>query len=238
MQTFLLYDAIAALVLLVALIRGYKRGFILTLCGFLALFVALIGASFLSNTMSGPVSRALQPAIESSLTQIFSDHTTVQPPAVEGSSSQSPESQVPDESQLPLQEALDILQDSKFYQGFVEAIQSAVDEGMVSATANAVRVISDYIATQISKLVIFIISFVLILVLWFFISHALDLAFRLPVLSSLNHWGGAVLGLVKGGLLLLIACWLLQGSFLPWETVRQTYLLRFFCISSPLSMLS
>lgn len=238
MQTFLLYDAIAALVLLVALIRGYKRGFILTLCGFLALFVALIGASFLSNTMSGPVSRALQPAIESSLTQIFSDHTTVQPPAVEGSSSQSPESQVPDESQLPLQEALDILQDSKFYQGFVEAIQSAVDEGMVSATANAVRVISDYIATQISKLVIFIISFVLILVLWFFISHALDLAFRLPVLSSLNHWGGAALGLVKGGLLLLIACWLLQGSFLPWETVRQTYLLRFFCISSPLSMLS
>ena len=237
MQTFLLYDAIAALVLLVALIRGYKRGFILTLCGFLALFVALIGASFLSNTMSGPVSRALQPAIESSLTQIFSDHTTVQPPAVEGSSSQSPESQVPDESQLPLQEALDILQDSKFYQGFVEAIQSAVDEGMVSATANAVRVISDYIATQISKLVIFIISFVLILVLWFFISHALDLAFRLPVLSSLNHWGGAALGLVKGGLLLLIACWLLQGSFLPWETVRQTYLLRFFCISSPLSML-
>ena len=238
MQIFLLYDAIAALVLLVALIRGYKRGFILTLCGFLALFVALIGASFLSNTMSGPVSRALQPAIESSLTQIFSDHTTVQPPAVEGSSSQSPESQVPDESQLPLQEALDILQDSKFYQGFVEAIQSAVDEGMVSATANAVRVISDYIATQISKLVIFIISFVLILVLWFFISHALDLAFRLPVLSSLNHWGGAALGLVKGGLLLLIACWLLQGSFLPWETVRQTYLLRFFCISSPLSMLS
>ena len=238
MQTFLLYDAIAALVLLVALIRGYKRGFILTLCGFLALFVALIGASFLSNTMSGPVSRALQPAIESSLTQIFSDHTTVQPPAVEGSSSQSPESQVPDESQLPLQEALDILQDSKFYQGFVEAIQSAVDEGMVSATANAVRVISDYIATQISKLVIFIISFVLILVLWFFISHALDLAFRLPVLSSLTHWGGAALGLVKGGLLLLIACWLLQGSFLPWETVRQTYLLRFFCISSPLSMLS
>lgn len=238
MQTFLLYDAIAALVLLVALIRGYKRGFILTLCGFLALFVALIGASFLSNTMSGPVSRALQPAIESSLTQIFSDHTTVQPPAVEGSSSQSAESQVPDESQLPLQEALDILRDSKFYQGFVEAIQSAVDEGMVSATANAVRVISDYIATQISKLVIFIISFVLILVLWFFISHALDLAFRLPVLSSLNHWGGAALGLVKGGLLLLIACWLLQGSFLPWETVRQTYLLRFFCISSPLSMLS
>ena len=47
-----------------------------------------------------------------------------------------------------------------------------------------------------------------------------------------------MLGLVKGGLLLLIACWLLQGSFLPWETVRQTYLLRFFCISSPLSMLS
>ena len=26
----------------------------------------------------------------------------------------------------------------------------------------------------------------------------MDLAFRLPVLSGLNHWSGALLGLVKG----------------------------------------
>ena len=39
-------------------------------------------------------------------------------------------------------------------------------------------------------------------------------------------------------LLLFILCWLFQGSFLPPDAVRETYLLRFFCMSTPLSLLS
>lgn len=235
-MSYLIFDAAVVLVLLFTAWRGYRRGFVLTLCGFLALFVALIGASVVSNALSDPVSRALQPAIERNLNTIFEGYTVQQTPAPD--SSQAAGSQGEEEVILPLQEALDILKDSNLYRGFVESIQEALNEGMVSAAANAVRVIADYVATQLSRIVIFFIAFVLILVLWYFISHALDLAFRLPVLSTINHWLGAGIGLLKGAVLLFILCWLFQGSFLPPEAVRETYLLRFFCVSTPLSLLS
>ena len=233
-MSYLIFDAAVAAILLFSLWRGYHRGFILTLCGFLALFVALIGASAVSSALSGPVSRALQPAIQRNLTGILSGYTAQPQPGLSGSSS-LPGAE--DGLFLPLQEALDALRDTPVYQGFAESIQEALDEGMVSAAADAVLVIADYVATQLSHIVLFFISFILILVLWYFISHALDLAFRLPVLSTLNHWCGAALGLLKGAVLLFILCWLFQGSFLPPEAVRETYLLRFFCMTTPLSLL-
>ena len=235
-MSYLMFDAAVVLVLLFALWRGYRRGFILTLCGFLALFVALIGASVVSSWLSGPVSQALQPAIQRNLTGILSGYVSQQPPAPDLSSLTGELTE--GELLLPLQEALDLLQNSPVYRGFVDSIQEALNAGMVSAAADAVLVIADYVATQVSRIVIFFIAFVLILVLWYFISHALDLAFRLPVLSAINRWLGAVIGLLKGGLLLFILCWLFQGSFLSPEVVRNTCLLRFFCMTTPLSVLS
>ena len=43
-----------------------------------------------------------------------------------------------------------------------------------------------------------LVSFALVLLLWLLLSRVLDLACKLPVLSTLNHWSGAALGLVKG----------------------------------------
>ena len=67
------------------------------------------------------------------------------------------------------------------------------------------------------------------------LSRVLDLAFRLPVLSTLNHWSGAAVGLGKGCVLLFIACWLFRGLF-PAEAVEQSVLLRFFCGAGPLAL--
>ena len=242
---YLIFDAIIVLLLAVAVWRGYRTGFILTFCGFLAIFVALIGATVVSNVLAQPVSQAISPMIESSIQQAvaeklqspdgFEQENSSQLPSSQPDQDSSQESPVPD---LPLQEILDLLKQSPVYRGFAGALQSAVDAGLVSATANATMVISEYIAGQVARMVLFVVSFVLILILWFFVSHALDLAFKLPVLSSLNRWGGGALGLLKGALLIYVACWLLKGSFLPQEAIQSTYLLHFFCTSSPLTLLS
>ena len=42
---YVLFDVVIAALLILAVVQGYKRGFVLTLCGFLAVFVALIGAA-------------------------------------------------------------------------------------------------------------------------------------------------------------------------------------------------
>ena len=58
---------------------------------------------------------------------------------------------------------------------------------------------------------------------------------KLPVLNSLNHWGGGAVGLLKGALVLFIAAWLFQDSYIPRDAVEQTYLLKWFCTVSPIS---
>ena len=233
-MTYLIFDAVIAILLLVAVWRGYRKGFVLTLCGFLAIFVAFIGASLVSNALAGPVSQAIRPMIESSIQQVVTQQSqaAVSLPSEEEDVSPSQEGQDPS-----LEELLQELSQSKFFRGFAEAIQKSIDQGMVAATANATRIISDYIARQIAQIVLFVVAFILILVLWYFLSHALDLAFRLPVLSTLNRWSGGILGLFKGALLLFIACQLLKGSFLPQQAIEETYLLHFFCTVSPLSFL-
>lgn len=242
-MTYILVDTVMALLLLFAAWRGYRRGFVLTLCGFLAIFVALIGASLVSNALAGPASRAVQPMIQSSIQQLVENSRS---PAASSSAVQSsplpfitdePQEEEPEEA-LAFEDLLALLRQSKLFQGFADAIQDAVDQGIVAASADAAKVVSDYIAKQLAQIVLFFVSFVLILVLWSLLSHALDLAFRLPVLSTLNHWTGAALGLLRGGVLLFIACQLLKGSFLPHHLIQGTLLLKLFCTTSPLSLLA
>ena len=51
----LIYDLIIAAVLVIFMLMGRRKGFILTLCGLLAVFVAFVGAAFLSDLMCEPV---------------------------------------------------------------------------------------------------------------------------------------------------------------------------------------
>lgn len=243
---YLFFDVMIAALLVLAVWRGYRRGLVLTLCGFLAIFVALIGASLVSSALAEPVSQAISPIIQSSIQQAVSEKLQGPADSAQGDDSvpdflQDPTLQQPEEEPMadaPLEEILSLLRQSPLYRGFADAIQDAVDDGLVAATADATTIIADYISAQVARMVLFAVSFVLILILWFFLSHALDLAFKLPVLSTLNRWGGAALGLGRGALLIFVACWLLKGGFLPQEAIHNTYLLRLFCTATPLALLS
>ncbi len=231
-MTYILFDIAIAAILLFFLWQGYKKGFVLTLCGFLAVFVAFIGATLISNALAKPVAQAIVPMIESGI------HETLEQSmqdSVPSTSAETP-SVLPEE--LPLSDVLEALQDSPIFHSLAEAFQKAVDEGIETVATNAAQALAEYIAIQIARTILFILAFAAVLVAWFLLSHALDLAFKLPVLSTLNHWTGAAVGLIKGGLLLFIAAWLLKGSFLPSQAIENTFLLNFFCTVSPFSLLA
>ena len=48
-MTYWIYDAVIAVVLLVFFLRGRSKGLVLSLCGLLAVFVALVGAKMTSG---------------------------------------------------------------------------------------------------------------------------------------------------------------------------------------------
>ncbi len=229
---YILFDVAIAAILLFFVWQGYKKGFVLTLCGFLAVFVAFIGATLISNALAKPVAQAIVPMIESGIHDTLEQSIQDSSPSI---SSQSPDI-VPED--MPLSDVLEALQDSPIFHSLAEAFQEAVDEGVETVATSAAKALAEYIAIQIARTVLFVLAFAAVLVGWFLLSHALDLAFKLPVLSTLNHWTGAGVGLIKGGLILFIAAWLLKGSFLPSQAVENTFLLNFFCTSSPFSLLA
>lgn len=229
---YILFDVVIAAILLFFMWQGYQKGFVLTLCGFLAVFVAFIGATLISNALAKPVAQAIVPMIESGI------HDTLEQSIQDSTSSLSAQSPDVVPEDMPLSDVLEALQDSPIFHSLAQAFQEAVDEGVETVATSAAQALAKYIAIQIARTVLFVLAFAAVLVGWFLLSHALDLAFKLPVLSTLNHWTGAGVGLIKGGLLLFIAAWLLKGSFLPSQAIENTFLLNFFCTSSPLSLLA
>lgn len=243
-MSFLIFDLILLAVLALAVFRGYRKGFVLTLCGFLAVFVAFLGATILSDALAEPMSHLVRPAVETSIRTALEDSLEEQGIVLPepDASSQDPGAEPGEDTDVlgetfSLEQILELIGDSALVQYFSDAIQSAVNQGVLSVTTNIVEAIAGYIALKIAHALLFLICFVLVLAGWYLLSHALDLAFRLPVLSTLNHWAGAGMGLVKGAALMFIACWLLRDLFPP-KALESTLLLRFFCTTNPFALIA
>lgn len=70
--------------------------------------------------------------------------------------------------------------------------------------------LSRVLTRAVLRPILFLLAFVVVLILWYFLSHALDLVAKLPLLSALNAVGGFLFGAVKGGLLLMVAALLIR----------------------------
>lgn len=238
-MTYLIFDLAIAAVLVLFTLMGRKRGFVLTLCGLLAVFVAFIGGAFLSDLMAPQVGRLIQPMVEEHVTRALQEVVNESQWSVEASAaSVALDGLGRVAPQLPVEQALAALEGTDIYRVFGDALKNALNEGLLNVTSSAAGAIAGYVAQEVARVVLFLICFVVVLATWTLLSHALDLAFRLPVLSSVNAMMGGVVGLLKGALVVFIAVWLLKGSVIPQAAQEQTYLLKFFCENSPLSLLA
>lgn len=229
-MNFIIYDLIIAAALLFFLWRGYSKGFVLTLCSLAAIFVAFIGATIVSNALAEPAAKAIEPIVTGSIHDTVTSYYQRAPE--EGASSQDEADWL---AQLPLDEVLEPLKESKFFQGFVDTFQKAVDDKATEIVTHAAQELAHYVAVQIARLVLFAVAFIAILIGWYFLSRALDLVAKLPVLNAVNRWAGGVVGLVKGALIVFIAVRLLRGGYIPPEAAEGSYLLKFFLNFDPLS---
>lgn len=222
----LIFDLLIAAIILVSALLGRKKGFILTLCGFLALFVALIGAGVLTNLLAEPLSRLAVPFVENMLSEALR--------ASAGELAADAEAAV----NTTLDQVLTLMESSTLLSGLTGAVSQAADQGLLEVTANAAHAVALYVAEQFTRLILFPIFFVLIMLVWTALSHILDLAFRLPGLHFLNRTAGLLLGLARGVLLVFILCWLLKDNYITQATVDGSLLLPYFFGGNPLLNIS
>jgi len=218
------FDILIAAIVVLAALRGKRRGFILTLCGFLAMFVAFLGASIISGLLAQPVAAMLRPVVEEAMSTILESRSTADVPFVF--------------TEVSIMAVLGILDDVPLFGSIIENFQAALESGAVELVGSAAVAAAEYVAAQLAHILLFVLSFIAILIVWWIMSHALDLAFHLPGLNFLNRFGGLVLGFGQGLALCFILCWLLKDSYITPDAIDGSFLLPYFCSENPLANFS
>ncbi len=227
-MTYLIYDAVILILLLFFFLRGRKKGLILTLCGLASIFVALFGARMASDYFAPTVADLLAPRFSPVIEEQL-DH---------GLEEKLNEMLASGEETGNL--LVDLLTKLGFYDDVSAAIQNAVSGQTAQTITDVALSLAHAAAEVVAGVLVFVVAFLAIMVLWFFLSHALDLAARLPVINGLNRTLGGLFGLLEGMLLLFLIAWVLRllGGVIPQETVEQTTLLHFFCTTNPISLIT
>lgn len=239
-MNFFIFDAAIVVILLLFALWGRHRGLILSVFSLLALVVAIAGGFFVSNLLTPTVTEWVQPMVEKTVMS-----------AVQSALPEEDAAAIEDEN-LPDRFTLDDIQ-SYLDEADVELpeqVQTFLDQlgesendtpfSIKELTAN----VAGQTAEAIVRVVLFLLSFVLILILWHLLARTLDLVSRLPGLNTMNKLGGFLFGALRGALLLFVAAWLLKWyptaleSLIPAETIEQTYLLKFFLTAKPLEILA
>ena len=214
------FDILIAAIVVITALRGRMRGFVLTLCGFLTIFVAFIGALVISEFLADPVAQLLYPVVEQAILAILEQGAAIAP------------------DELPVASVLESLHNVPFFAGLAETCQTALENKTYLFTGSAVFAVSLFFSQQLARIILFVLSFIAILIVWWIMSHALDLAFRLPILNFINRLGGLVLGFGQGIALCFILCWLLKNSYITADMVDGSFLLPYFCSENPLANIS
>lgn len=210
----LIIDIVIILILVLFAWRGAKKGLILTIFSFLALFVAFYGAQYVTANFHEPVADIIRPSIQLTIEEVLTD--SLLPTEDAASDLLDEEEEYDPTAGFSLRQVLVLLKSADKFPGLQQFLEEAVEAKTLKVTTTASEAVATYLAIIAAKVILFALSFVLILLIWSLASRALDLTFKLPFLSFVNGLGGLILGLAKGIIVLLVLVWL--GKVFGWLT--------------------
>ena len=193
-----LFDIVIVALLAFFAWRGASKGLILSLCGLAAVFVAFFAAQFVSDTFCEPVGNILRPIVIQT---------------VRGADAEPEVDPENPEAGYTVDELLGSIQEKGLFEGFSEFLEQAVATDTVGhGPLSPLDALAGYLSKGIAKALLFGLVFIAVQLAWFLVSHALDLAFKLPILAEVNLAGGVIIGFAKGILLVIVLVWLGQLS--------------------------
>lgn len=187
--------------------RGATKGLILSLCGLAAVFVAFFAAQFVADTFSPPVANIIRPVITQSFQKV-----APHPAVIEDEEDEDEEDEEDPGPGYTLEELFASVEENGLFEGFSTFLKEGVEQDAVEEEdwSTPAEALASYLAGGIAHALLFAVVFLAIQLAWFLVSHALDLAFKLPLLSEVNLVGGLLVGLLKGALLIVVLVWLGQ----------------------------
>ena len=227
MTTAVIIDAIVVVVLLAFAIWGARQGLVRALAGLVMVIVALVGAGMIAATFSDPAARLAAPVIQKHITSRVEEAMAVQ-------TDSTPE-EVGEEPRV--EDLLVLLGLDEDVRG---SLAEQAEERVRDTGASIVSAVVESMVGSVAYGVLFILSFLALLLMLHVLVGAMDLVMKLPLLHGLNTLGGGVLGLIEGTLVLFLAVWAARRLGISFETeaLAEAHILRIFTTNTPLSLLS
>ena len=227
MTTAVIIDAIVVVVLLAFAIWGARQGLVRALAGLVMVIVALVGAGMIAATFSGPAARLAAPVIQKHITSRVEEAMAVQTDSTPEEVGVEPR----------VEDLLVLLGLDEDVRG---SLAEQAEEQIRDAGASIVSAVVESMVGSVAYGVLFILSFLALLLMLHVLVGAMDLVMKLPLLHGLNTLGGGALGLIEGTLVLFLAVWAARRLGISFETeaLAEAHILRIFTTNTPLSLLS
>lgn len=219
MQMAVIIDVALLVVLLIFTLVGWQRGAVKSIIGIVMLAAALLGASFISQTGAPVAAKALTP--------VFSDQV---------------EARLAEFGRIPMNEAdtQHLFSAAGLYEGTARNMaQDAMEQ--VHETGRAIlEVALERMITSVASAVLFVISFVLLIIALKIAARCLGLLTAVPGIHFANAALGGTIGFLQGCLILFAAVWVIQffGSGIDGELVSDSIVLHFFSGLNPVAFLT
>ena len=206
-------ELILLLIFLVFMLSGYRKGLILSLCTLVILVLSCLGASVARNTLTPKITQELQPRLAAAISQELEIQLSQTGSSLSG---QPGDAGITVAGEILSREDLrDLLlslgMDAQYTpQEAAEQVTEPIADSLAQAMASTVL-------ETFGGIVVFCLAFLLIFLVLRTIELGVNTVDRLPVIHTLNHLGGGLVGLVSGAFFLVTAMAILSATGLVNE---------------------
>lgn len=213
----MLIDVICLLILVACCLSGYRKGLLMSLCSLLVLVLCCLGASLAQQNLTPKAVAYLEP--------ILTEKVEVQLQAELEDQTQQAVEQAEDTGlviggqQVTLGDLADFL--GRFGLDVEQSVTEGASEAMEPMVRAAAQAVARAVVEPIAEVLIFFSAFLVLYLVLHSVVLAVNVVDRLPVLHTLNRAGGAIFGLIGGGLMLTVALVVLNRTgFLPEDALE------------------
>ena len=248
MNNGFIIDAVFALVLILGVVFGAKRGLFRSLMALAAVVLALIGASLLTDALTEPVTDLLMPRVEKSVEEWFaaSDETAKgEAPQLGGetpsadAAGEVPNGDAAQDAELAQQDDSPLAVTGLLKKLLHFDLDGAVRQSLRNAARDAALAAVRTLLGSVVRTLVFVLCFLILTVLLRLVIGGIDKVLDLPVLNALNTLGGGALGLIEGALLLFLVCDVAPKlGAKAFADCEGTYLLAFFMSHTPRGLIA
>lgn len=213
----MIVDIILVLILVVFVLSGYRKGLILSLCGLLILVVSCLGASVAQELLTPKLVAKLQPQVTAALVSELEEQVSASTEAAIADVGQA--SFTIGGQTFSVEDVIGLL--GRFGLDVEQSAETAVSELAHPIVESAASAIAAMFLDAVVGFVVFLGAFLLIYLVLRTVELSINTVDRLPVIHTLNHLGGGLVGVISGAFLMVVAMTVLGQTGLIPDTAFQ-----------------